>query len=336
MEFPFELILFTFLVTIAAVIQAQRDLFAAAMLTGIFSLLSAGVFTLMDAVDVAFTEAAVGAGISTVLMLATLARTQGQEKPHKRLKLVPLLAVTLTGVALLVAVMDTPVYGDPSAVIHQHVAPYYLNQSWEDIGLPNVVTSVLASYRGFDTFGELTVTFTAAVGVTLLLARRPEDETKREGADELPPPSDQLKQPVRMMPVVRTVTKLMIPIVALFALYVQAHGDFGPGGGFQAGVIFATSLILFSMIYGPRELERVAPSRVVEIGTVLGVLLYGGVGVYSLLTGYNFLDYGALSPHHPQHGQHWGIFLVELGVGLTVATVMLTIYIRFVARGSET
>jgi multicomponent Na+:H+ antiporter subunit B len=129
--------------------------------------------------------------------------------------------------------------------------------------------------------------------------------------------------------ILRSVTKALIPLVLLFALYVQFHGDFGPGGGFQAGVIFAAGLILYAMIFGPVALQRVVPPRVVELGIVTGVLIYGGTGLACLLRGYAFLDYTALDPHHPSHGQHLGILLVELGVGVTVTAVMLTVYYYF-------
>ena len=176
MSFPLEIILFGFLIVIAILVATLRDLFAAAMLSGIFSLLSAGLFTLMDAVDVAFSEAAVGAGVSTVLILATLSLTEATEKVPERPAWLPLLVVTLVGGALIYGTLDMPAYGDPAAPIHHHVAPRYVEESPHEVGLPNIVTSVLASYRGFDTFGELTVIFTAGTGVMLVLTRRRETE----------------------------------------------------------------------------------------------------------------------------------------------------------------
>ncbi len=165
-----HLVLFTFLAVIAVAVIRLKDLFAAVMLFGIFSLLSASLFTVMDAVDVAFTEAAVGAGISTILMLATLALTDSEERPgHNRFRPLPLLAVLVTGGALIYASFDMPRYGDPEAPIHRHVAPQYLEETASAIGVPNIVTAVLASYRGYDTWGEATVIFTAGIGVLLLL-----------------------------------------------------------------------------------------------------------------------------------------------------------------------
>ena len=162
-----------FLAVTAIAIIRLHDLFAAAMLLGIFSLLSACLFTVMDAVDVAFTEAAVGAGISTILGLGTLALTPKQEKPElNQHAWIPLIIVIVIGAALLYGTLDMPIYGDPGAPIHNHMAPRFIQESPTEIGIPNMVTSVLASYRGYDTFGETTVIFTAAVGVLLLLGGR--------------------------------------------------------------------------------------------------------------------------------------------------------------------
>ncbi|RLA06942.1 MAG: DUF4040 domain-containing protein [Gammaproteobacteria bacterium] len=147
------------------------------MLTGIFSLLSALWFLILDAVDVSFTEAAVGAGISTVLMLGTLSLTKSEEKTSNHSQIIPLFVVFVTGGVLIYGTLDMPDFADPLAPIHTHVAPHYIEKSGAEIGVPNIVTSVLASYRGFDTLGEVTVIFTAGVGVLLLLGigRRRED-----------------------------------------------------------------------------------------------------------------------------------------------------------------
>lgn len=163
-----------------------RNLFAVVMLSGIYSLLSAGLFVVLDAVDVAFTEAAVGAGLATVLMLGTLFLTSRQEKVPAHSPILPLVVVLVTGAALLYGTIDMPRFGDPDAPIHRHVAPRYLEDSLAEVGLPNVVTSVLASYRGYDTLGEVTVIFTAGIGVLLLLART----RRKEGPEPAPPGGD--------------------------------------------------------------------------------------------------------------------------------------------------
>ena len=131
--------------------------------------------------------------------------------------------------------------------------------------------------------------------------------------------------------VLRVVSKLLIPVIMLFALYVQFHGDYSPGGGFQAGVIFAAALILYALIYGLDSLDEVCPPRVLELAMVAGVLLYGGTGVLCMALGGNFLDYNVLG--HGHHGQHYGILLVEAGVGIAVASTMTVLYTHFADRG---
>jgi Multisubunit Na+/H+ antiporter, MnhB subunit len=149
-----------------------RSLFAVVMFSGIFSLTAAALWVVLDSVDVAFTEAAVGAGISTVLGLASLALTRiDEEKRHRLLHPGPLLVALVTGAALIYGTLDMPLYGDPDAPINRHVAPRYIEDSLGETGVPNIVTSVLASYRGYDTLGETTVILTAATGVLVLLGR---------------------------------------------------------------------------------------------------------------------------------------------------------------------
>ncbi len=147
-----------------------RNLFAVVMLSGIYSLLAASLFVLLDAVDVALTEAAVGAGIMIILMLGALALTTSQEKVRaNRQSLAALVIVMITGGALIYGTLDMPLMGDPEAPAHTHLAPHFTQQSVEEIGIPNMVTSVLASYRGLDTLGEAVVVLTAAVGVLLVI-----------------------------------------------------------------------------------------------------------------------------------------------------------------------
>jgi len=133
--------------------------------------------------------------------------------------------------------------------------------------------------------------------------------------------------------ILRVVTKFNLPLILLFGLYVQFHGDFGPGGGFQAGVIVGAALILYALVFGLENAERVAPPGVLRLLSALGVLIYGGTGVANLLLGGNFLSYGSFTPEHPEHGQHYGILLVEFGVGMTVASIMTLIFLALAGRG---
>jgi multicomponent Na+:H+ antiporter subunit B len=134
--------------------------------------------------------------------------------------------------------------------------------------------------------------------------------------------------------ILRVVSKLLIPIIVLYALYVQFHGDFGPGGGFQAGVIFSVAFILYCLVYGLETAERVMPESVLRLLASLGVLIFAGTGVVSLLRGGNFLDYNVLASNVIT-GQHIGIVVIELGVGITVSSVMLLIFFTFTRRGKE-
>jgi len=278
----------------------------------------------MDAVDVAFTEAAVGAGISTLLMLVVISMTGRTEHPSRHKPLLALAVVIVTGSLLIYATLDMPYFGSAGAPIHEHVAPRYINDSMQEIGVPNIVTSVLASYRAFDTFGEVVVIFTAGMGVLALLSVvRRSDYTLNDDKFDHSMHEQHL--------ILRIVTKMMIPFIMLFAFYVQFHGDFGPGGGFQAGVIFAAAIFLYTMLFGMSTAHRVINQSFIQMLAATGVLLYGSVGVVSLLNGKEFFDYSALSAD-PVAGQHLGILLIELGVGITVASIMVIIFFNFVGR----
>jgi multicomponent Na+:H+ antiporter subunit B len=318
MEYLIDIVLLGLLMITGFAIVRMRSLLAVAMLTSIYSLLSASLFVVLDAVDVALTEAAIGAGISTILMLATIALTSDEEKAPRHTPLLPLIVVVVTGAALIYGTLDMPHYGDPAAPVHHHVAPAYLHDTPGEIGVPNVVTSVLASYRGYDTLGEVTVIFTAGAGVLALLGYR----TRRRNSQG---PGN------RKLVVLRVIAKLFFPLILLFALYVLFHGDYGPGGGFQAGVIFATGFILYALAFGLGNAQRVIPHRLLRIMAAVGVLIYAGVGIESMLLGGKFLEYKVLADD-PVAGQHLGIMLIELGVGITVAAVVLIIYYGFVSR----
>lgn len=316
-ELAIDIILLGFLVVVAIAAVKLRDLFATVILFGIYSLISAAIFVSLDAVDVAFTEAAVGAGISTILILSTLGLTSRNEKPTTHSVFLPLLVVIITGATLVFGTLDMPAFADPDAPVHQHVAPRYIHDSYKEVGMPNIVTSVLASYRGYDTMGEVVVIFTAGVAVLLLLS------SVRHKEDELGNLPD-----LKHHPIVLYVAKTLIPMILLFALYVQFHGDYGPGGGFQAGVIFAAGFILYAMIIGIEKTRETFTPKHLHWLAVTGVVLYIGVGIATLILGGEFLNYNVLA-QDKLAGQHWGIFLVELGVGITVTATMLSLFLSF-------
>lgn len=182
MELYINMALLTLLAAVTIAIITQRDLFSVVILSGIYSFLMASVLIVLDAVDVAMTEASVGAGISTVVLIGTLYLTgQNTELKSHRNIFIPLFVSLTTGGMLVWATSGLPAFGIQDAPIHTHIAPTFLLESIPDTGVPNVVTTVLSDYRGFDTFGETTVIFTAGLGVMLLLATR---RRKRKDEDK--------------------------------------------------------------------------------------------------------------------------------------------------------
>ncbi len=164
------------MIVVVLAMVLQRNLFGVVVLSGIYSFLMATVLVALDAVDVAMTEAAVGAGISTVLLLGAIYLTRASEAKPLRRPLLPLVVALGVGGALIHGTLGLPAFSDPAAPIHTHVAPRYIEKAVTETGVPNVVTAVLASYRGYDTFGETIVVFTAGIGVIALLRRRRKDK----------------------------------------------------------------------------------------------------------------------------------------------------------------
>ena len=186
-------VLLTFLAIIAIGIIVLRDLLGAVILLGAYSLIAASAFVVMDAVDVAFTEAAVGSGISTILFLGALSFTKHEQKPRGHDSVLALVFVVVTGGLLIYGTLDMPHYGsaDSAAQTHPDLAVRFLEQSGSEVGPPNIVTSVLASYRGYDTLGETLVVFAAGVAVLSLLGlkrRRPEDDAPEHAPGDTPAP----------------------------------------------------------------------------------------------------------------------------------------------------
>ena len=317
----FGIFLLTLLVITALAIVQTRNLFVAVMLAAIFSLLMAANFFILDAADVALTEAAVGAGVTTVILLSALALTAEREKRQDRIRWLSVAVVVVTILILIYATFDKPKLGDPEAPVHQHVAPWYLENTPAFIDIPNVVTAVLASFRGYDTLGEVFVVFVAMVGVLFVLG----DGRDRKGP--LPAPDPGLRH--HLIP--QVVGRLLLPFIILFGLYVQFHGEYGPGGGFQAGAIIATGLILHALLEGEQAALRSVPAAAMQLLVVAGASLYGAVGVVCMMLGGSFLDYSVLHPD-PVTGRQLGIIVIELGVGMAVCGALLSIFHAFAAR----
>ena len=336
--FALNVALLLMLISVGIAIATTRSLLAAILLMGIYSLVSAVWLVVMDAADVAFTEAVVGAGVSTIILLGAMLLARGHTERHdwRRLIAPAILAATVGGV-LIYAALDLPNFGDPASPASSHVGRAYLEQAADKTGVGNVVTAVLGSYRGFDTLGETVVIFAAGIGVALMLGFGPRSS--------LPAPPDAMGD---HHVVLRVSAKLLIPLIALFAFYVQFHGDIGAGGGFQAGVILSVAVILHALVFGLGETLRAVPVKLARTVATLGVMLFAGVGVICIVNGGGFLDYDHLfsskveamippgllgDPDGVHHwGQHFGILFIELGVLLTVAATMVTFFYGFAGR----
>jgi multicomponent Na+:H+ antiporter subunit B len=340
-NFALNVALLLMLIVIAVAIARMRKLLAAILLMGVYSLVSATWLVVMDAPDVAFTEAVVGAGISTIVLLGAILLVRvGPVRHDWRRSVVPAVLVGAVGGLLVYAVAALPEFGDPASPANAHVGRSYMIETPKEIGVPNMVTAVLASYRGFDTLGETVVVFAAGIGVALMLGFG-------SRSSPAPAPVDLGDHHV----VLRVTAKLLIPLIALFAFYVQFHGDLGAGGGFQAGVILSVALILHALVFGLSATVAAIPVRFVRGVAAFGVLLFAGVGVVCIINGGGFLDYDRLftpaveamippgllgDPNKPHHwGQHFGIFFVELGVLFTVAATMVSIFYGFAGRAAD-
>jgi len=319
----FGIFLLSLLVITAVAIVRAQNLFVAVMLMGIASLLIAANFFLLDAADVALTEAAVGAGISTVLFLGALALTEEQERAPTSRRMLSFVVTLVATLVVIYATFDKPRFGDPNAPVQTHVAPWYLENTPHYIDIPNVVTAVLGSYRAYDTLGEVFVVFTAGIGVLFMLGSGNVQRTRKE--------ETALNIGLRHHLIPRVVGRLLIPFILLFGLYVQFHGEYGPGGGFQAGAIIAASIILYALIEGERHALEVLPQKLLLGMMAGGAVLYTAVGIAGMLLGGNFLDYSVLAADRVS-GQQYGIILIEAGVGITVTGTLLAIFHAFAAR----
>ncbi len=266
------------------------------------------------------------------------------------------LLIALFGGLLMYCSMDFPLWGDPHSPAANHVSPYYIENTIADTSVPNIVTSVLADYRGYDTMFETIVIFTAGVACIILLRvfKRVEPQTRlyrhlptgitlriAKGV-KFPDDSDHFKRiDSDWVPhdlILQTTSRLIIPFIQIFALYVIAHGHHSPGGGFQGGVILGASMILFAIAYDLRSAIQRMSERLTAFLCALGVLIYVGVGAVCMLYGRNFLGYSALAGVlgvDPISARSHGILLVEIGVGLAVMAVMVVLYYNLASAGKQ-
>ncbi len=309
---PLVLISLVSLLIIAVMVLLSRNLLFSSMVFGIFSLFCAFFYIASLAVDVAITEIAIGAGASSVLMFLTLLKVGIKEKvapklskQERRKKYITLAFLIIMGVFICISLLDMPPFMDPTNPSNLHIADRYIKETPTYYQIPNIVTAVLGSYRGYDTMGETTVILIAAIGVFTLLRN---EKGKKEAI---------ISKDLTNNAILLRGAQILIPVIMLFASYILFHGDLSPGGGFQAGVIFANAYILFALIFGLEKTTKYISFFALQIMLAAGVLIYIGTGFITFLIGGSFLEYNVLA-HHAFEGQHYGLFLIELGVFFTV------------------
>jgi len=269
------------------------------------------------------------------------------------LKAIGLILVTFLGGLLIYCSLDFPLWGDPHSPASTHVSPYYIENTIKDTSVPNIVTAVLADYRGYDTMFETIVIFTAGIACIFLLRtfrtvepdirlyrHIPTSITLRiEKGGKFPEDSSDFERlDTVWIPhalIVRTTCRLVIPFIQIFALYVIAHGHYSPGGGFQGGVIMGASMVLMAIAFDLRSAIRRLSERMAMFLCVLGVVIYAGTGILCMLFEKNYLDYSALALFglDPVSVRSHGILIVEIGVGIVVMAVMIILYYILASSG---
>lgn len=269
------------------------------------------------------------------------------------MKIIGLIIAVVTGALLVYATADFPAWGDPASPASTHLSPHFIEKVMEETSVPNIVTAVLADYRGYDTMYETTVIFSAGLVCFLLLRifvrKGPQDRLYRhvltgvsirvQEGGEIPPSEeferiDGLWTPHDL--IIKTVCRLLIPFIQLFALYVIAHGHHSPGGGFQGGVILGAGMILFAISHDLRTAVQRLREQLDALLSATGVLVYAGTGALCLLLGMNFLDYSSLASVlyvDPVTARSHGILIVEIGVGIAVMATMIWIYSNLASEG---
>ena len=272
------------------------------------------------------------------------------------MKAIGIMLVVIFGGLLIYCSLDFPAWGDPYSPASTHVSTYYIENALEHTSVPNIVTAILADYRGYDTMFETIVIFTAGIACIILLrtfetvdpdirlyrhiptgitlriekgGKFPEDSSHFERLDTVWIPYGLI---------VKTTCRLVIPFIQIFALYVIAHGHYSPGGGFQGGVIMGASLVLYAIAFDLRSAIRRVSERLITLLCTLGVFIYAGTGILCMLLEKNYLDYSALANIlgvDPVSARSHSILIVEIGVGITVMAVMVALYYNLSSAGKQ-
>lgn len=346
-----DILLILFLILLGVVIISIiviNDLFTLILITSLISVLSAVIYVLLDAIDVAITEVVVGSGISTILMLITMHLTKNYnidgKNPIERFSKISPANLFTSGLILVIffLLLDglayAPIFGDATAPANSNIIyKVYTKSSYETFKVQNAVTMVLGAFRGYDTFGETTVVLIAAIGVYLVLQKENLGTNIKIPVDMTILPFEESNMGKLMHNrnkhkpkefILSSAVFALLPILLLFGFYVQFHGDFGPGGGFQAGVIIASVYFLVILYFGKQVANSFMNIKILVKSLALGVLIYGGTGIVTMLLGGKYLDYLVFG-NDPSHSYHYGLFAIELGVGITVFAATATIISQF-------
>ncbi len=326
------------------------------LVLGFISVCCVLLYTRTHAIDVAFTEAAIGAGISTALTLIIVHLTKSY-KPYyytkksskKFIRLLKISAKTLIFLILatifIYSISYIPLFGQIGNPVHNELSDYYIQNSYNKFDIPNIVTMILGSFRGFDTMGETIVVFLAALGVYLvlkspfyiveeqeILSKEEEDEISSNYSDFafkshiILPDIELIKrtsknEAIKSDIVLYSTLFLLIPIIFIFGSYVQFYGDYGPGGGFQAGVILSSIYILITILLGYKSASAFLPTSLLIKLLSIGCFIYITTGIITLILGGKFLDYYVFGSNF-NHAYHYGLLSIELGVCITVFASM--------------
>lgn len=272
----------------------------------LFSIFCTITYILLDAPDVAMTEAALGICITTIIMFKIASNISLKKEVEKKNRLPAFIISILFAALLIYAGMDLPKFGDINSPVHSYVMDYYHENTYSEIGIPSFVAAILASYRGYDTFGETLVIYIAGI-CTIFILSFLEQDREEEFEENI---------------IISSIAKISIPIIAAFALYIQLGGTKSPGGGFQSGAILASLFIIMNLSLN----YRIRKSILVKLSS-LGICIYMLPGIIALLMGSEFLNYSAL--RLGSISQKVGIEIVELGIAINVAATICILYQSF-------
>lgn len=284
-------------------VSFSKKLYHSVVAMGFISLFCCIVYLNLNAPDVAMTEAALGVCITTIIMLKVASNLSPKKELVKKNRIFALIICILFASFLIYAGSDLAEFGDPNSPVHSHVIEYYHENTYSEIGIPSFVAAILASYRGYDTFGETIVIYIAGI-CTIFILSFLEEEEESEFKKDL---------------IIYYSAKFIFPVIAAFSLFVQLSGTISPGGGFQAGAIVASLYMIMnlSMNYKIRR-------KVLVFFSSLGVCIYMIPGIIALITGYEFLNYNALNLG--SISQKIGIEVVEVGIAITVSSTIVILY----------